>query len=156
MSTEVIKMKEHKNIGRLISILHRQSQIYMNNALKEFNITSGEYPFMMYLYKNEGLTQDELSSYLYIDKAATARAIKSLIEKEYLLKYKDNSDKRCNRIYLTDKANKFKNEIRQSVWHCSDILSEDIDLETFNIVYESLNNMVIKIEKLNCKKNTED
>jgi len=149
-------MKNNKNIGRLISILHRQSQIYMNNALKEFNITSGEYSFMMYLYRNDGVTQDELSSYLLIDKAATARAIKSLQEKGYISRNTDSYDKRCKRVYLTDKAKSIKDEVRQKVWDCSDILKEGLDLDTFDVVYKSLDNMVEKIEKLNCKKTTED
>lgn len=116
-----------RNIGQLMSILHRQSQVYFNYSLKEFNITSAEYSFLMYLYRKEGATQDELSSYLCIDKAATARAIKSLEEKGYVIKDKDDEDRRCNRIYLTDKAKHHKDEIRQRVWRWSDFLKEGID-----------------------------
>ncbi|MDD4574200.1 MAG: MarR family winged helix-turn-helix transcriptional regulator, partial [Sphaerochaeta sp.] len=64
---------KHQSIGRLIAILHRKSQIFTNKALKEFSLTSAEYPFLFALYHKEGQTQEELSSYLYIDKAATAR-----------------------------------------------------------------------------------
>lgn len=63
------------SIGRLIAILHRQSQIYINCTLKKFNITSAEYSFLLYLYKKNGATQDEMSTYMYIDKSATNRAI---------------------------------------------------------------------------------
>jgi DNA-binding MarR family transcriptional regulator len=61
--------RELKNsIARLVSILHRHSQIYINYALKEFGITSAEYSFLLHLYRKDGLTQEELSSYLCIDK----------------------------------------------------------------------------------------
>lgn len=135
-----------------MSILHRQAQIYINHALKEFNITSAEYAFLLYLYKKEGITQDALSSYLHIDKAATARAVISLEEKGYVKKDKDPVDKRYNRVYLTDKAIEYRNQIRKRVWHWSEILTEDIDEETKEIVISALEKMVEKVEKIDMKK----
>ena len=44
---------------------------------KEYNITSAEYAFLLYLYGREGLRRMNCH-HLYIDKSATARAIKSL------------------------------------------------------------------------------
>ena len=70
-----------KSIGRFVSILHRHSQIYINYALKDYDISASEYIFLMHLYHQEGMTQDELSNRILIDKAATARAIHSLIGK---------------------------------------------------------------------------
>lgn len=146
----------NKSIGRLVSILHRQSQIYINFILKDFGISSAEYSFLLYLYNKDGLTQDALSSYLYIDKAATARAIKSLEEKGYVIKDKDEKDKRCNRIYLTEKANNIKNEIRHKVSSWSRFLTEDIDENTINMVYSTLEKMVEKVERTNLKKQLEE
>lgn len=145
----------YKSIGRLMSILHRQSQIYVNYALKEYNITSAEYSFLLYLYRKDGATQDELSSYLYIDKAATTRAIKSLEEKGYIKKSKDISDKRYNRIQLTDKANNCKAEIRRRVANWSRFLTEDLDQDTENILISALEKMAAKVESTNLRKLTE-
>lgn len=140
-----------KNIGRLVSILHRQSQIYFNYALKEFNITSAEYAFLMYLFRNDGLTQEEMSAYLYIDKSATHRAIKSLERKGYVMRVKDNLDKRYNRVYLTDKAKSHKDEIRQRVWRWSEFLRADLDSETIDLIFESLEKMAKKVENTNLR-----
>lgn len=141
-----------KSIGRSISILHRQAQIYINHALKEFNITFAEYAFLLYLYRKEGITQDELSAYLHIDKAATARAVISLEEKGYIKKDKDPADKRCNRVYLTDKAIENKDQIRKRVWQWSEILTEDIDENTKDILISALESMVKKVEQVDMKK----
>lgn len=145
-----------KTIGRLISILHRQSQIYITNALKEFNITSSEYAFLLSLYRKDGVTQDELSNYLYIDKSATARAIKSLEEKGYVIRNKDNVDKRCNRVFISEKAKTYRDEIFHRVHSWSDFLEEDMDKETIDIVYGFLENMVEKVEKTKLKKEMEE
>ncbi len=106
---------KQQSIGRLIAILHRQSQIYTNSALKEFSLTSAEYPFLFALYHREGQTQEELSSYLYIDKGATARVIKTLIAKGFVIKKQDSQDKRCNRIFLTQKAKQQREDIHRCV-----------------------------------------
>ncbi|MGE4284734.1 MAG: MarR family winged helix-turn-helix transcriptional regulator [Clostridia bacterium] len=145
-----------KNIGRLMSILHRQSQVYINYALKEFDITSAEYAFLLYLYRNDGATQDEMSSYLYIDKSATARAIKSLERKGYVLKDKDILDKRFNRIYVSDKAKQYKDEVRKRVWQWSEFLTEDLDEENTRIVLSVLEKMVDRVEHTNLKKQLEE
>lgn len=145
-----------KSIGRLISILHRQSQIYINNSLKEFNITSAEYSFLLSLYRKEGVTQDELSCYLHIDKSATTRAIRSLEEKGLVTRNKDDIDKRFNRVYLTEKAINFKDKVRERIFHWSEFLAEDLDEETYDMVYNVLEKMVDKVEGTDFKKLMED
>lgn len=142
-----------RNIGRSMSILHRQAQVFHTHSLKSFGISAGEYPFLLYLYTHDGCTQDDLVNALTIDKAATARAIASLEEKGYVSRGKVDADKRCNHIKLSDKAKENEDEIRRKVYAWSEFLSEDIDPETLKIVEETLNKMVEKVEKR--KKETE-
>ncbi|MDF2540394.1 MAG: hypothetical protein K0S47_112 [Herbinix sp.] len=146
----------HATIGRWISILHRQSQIYINQVLKEFNITSAEYSFLLYLYRNDGITQDDLSTYLYIDKAATTRAIKSLELKGYITRMKDPDDKRCNRVYLTTKSKDYQSEIKRRVSHWSELITEGMDQGTIDIVHNTLSEMVKKVEEMNLRKDMEE
>ncbi len=144
------------NIGRLLSILHRQSQIYLSTALKKYDLSSGEYPFLLFLYKKDGVTQDELSSYLYIDKAATTRAIQSLEAKNYVIKCKDDIDKRCNHIYLTEKAIKLNEQIKNEIRNWNEFLTENLDADTVQNLYSTLEEMVTKVEKSNLKKQLEE
>jgi DNA-binding MarR family transcriptional regulator len=145
-----------KSIGRLVSVLHRQSQIYINNALKDLNISSAEYSFLFCLDRMDGITQEEMSAYLYIDKSATARAIKSLEQKGYVIRKKDMKDKRINRVFLTDKAKENMTEIRNRVFRWSEFLTEDLDTKTADIIYSTLEAMVIKVEYTKKKNETEE
>ena len=138
---------KHQSIGRLIAILHRQSQIFTNKALKEFSLTSAEYPFLFALYQTEGQTQEELSSYLYIDKAATARVIKSLITKGYVRKEQNVQDKRCNHIYLTEKAHQKQESIRTCVMQWNAYITESLDDKTYQSIFAGLQTMVDQVEK---------
>jgi len=155
MSTK--ERKELKrSFERLLSILHRQTQVYLNYSLKEFGITSAECSFLLYLYKNDGATQDEMSCYLYIDKAATARAIQSLEHKGFVIKYEDQSDKRFNRIFLTDRAKAHKEEIWRRIKRWGEFLTEGIDQETADVVINTLEKMVEKVESTNFTKTLEE
>ncbi len=90
-----------KSLGRLVAIVYRKNQIYLNAKLKELNLCSGESVFLRALFTEEGQTQEQLSLALHIDKAATARAVRSLEHKGFVLRKQDEQDRRCNRIYLT-------------------------------------------------------
>ena len=140
--------KAYEDIRKYISILYRQFQIYVNNNIKDLDISASEYIFLMEIYKNNNISQEELSKILVIDKAATARAIKSLEEKKYIVRRKDENDKRTNRISLTKKGIEIKDRLKKLISEWSYDVTNDIDRETSNIVLNTIKDMSIKaIEK---------
>ena len=92
------------SIVQYISILYRNGQSYFAKRLGSLNIGSGQYVFLMTLYRKGGISQEELSSYLKIDKGTTAKAIRKLEDEGYLVRDIDLRDKRAYRIFLTPKA----------------------------------------------------
>lgn len=146
-----------KRIGRLISIIYRKSQIFLGQALKQFDITSAEYPILMVLNQRNGATQEELSSTLYIDKSAVARVVQSLVSKGFVTKKKDENDQRCNRIYLTSKGHEVHTHIEKALDDWNGVLMMDMKEERYEEVYQLLLHMVqnVKVEFLN-RKYTED
>lgn len=71
-----------KSIGKLITYLSRCIQQELKNVVVPFDISVGEEPYYMALTKQDGLTQDELTKLVKVDKAATARMVKSLEQKD--------------------------------------------------------------------------
>ncbi len=67
-------------------------------------IGSGQYLFLLFLYKNSGVTQEDITKALCIDKATTARALKKLEDLDYISRQVDEEDKRAHRVYVTEKA----------------------------------------------------
>lgn len=131
-----------KSIGRLISILYRKSLVYMNSALKEYGLTAAEQPFLTSLYHYNGMTQEQLSEHLNIDKAATARVVQSLEKKGFVVKKKAMDDKRFNRIFLTDKGKDSKQYVLPILSQWSDFLAADMDDKARDALYETLAKMV--------------
>lgn len=92
------------SIVRCISVLYRYGQSYITKRLEYLNISSGQYVFLMTLYRKGGISQEELSSYLKIDKGTTAKAIKKLEDEGYVERKIDLRDKRAYKVNLTPKA----------------------------------------------------
>ena len=133
-----------------ISDLYRQFQIYINNNTNDLQISASEYIFLMEMYKNDNMSQEQLSKNLIIDKSATARAIKSLEEKEYIIRKKDDNDKRTNRIKLTKKGIEIKDRLSNLLEEWNNEITSDIDKNLLNTVIDTINKMSIKaIEKNN-------
>lgn len=140
--------KTYEDMRIYISVLYRQFQIYINNNTKDLQISASEYIFLMEMYKNDNMSQEQLSKNLIIDKSATARAIKSLEEKEYIIRKKDDNDKRTNRIKLTKKGIEIKDRLSNLLEEWNNEITSDIDKNLLNTVIDTINKMSIKaIEK---------
>lgn len=138
-----------QSIGRLVSILYRKNQIYLNMALKKYDITAAEVPILTYLFKKDGVSQEELSVHMVIDKAATARTIQSLIAKGYVHKEKDQTDRRANRVSLTNRALGIKEEIMKVLLYWTDFLTNGLDSDDVTVMFSVLENMAQKAEQAN-------
>ena len=70
-------MKHHDrpSLGRLIACLHRQARMYFDRALAPFGLSSGTLPLMGALLHHDGMTQQELSDHLNVDKATITRMV---------------------------------------------------------------------------------
>lgn len=132
-----------RSITRMIRLLARKSQSYIGCALSKYNLTAAEQPFFMTLQHHEGITQEELTAIVCVDKAATTRAVKSLEEKGFLIRIQDKEDRRQNRIYPTDKAKQIIDSVRSELNNFNDLLTIGIDSKSLDIVYSVL----IKMEE---------
>lgn len=91
-------------IGRYVSELYRIQSSYLAKKFEKLDIGSGQYLFLLHLYKHKGITQEKLTEVLNVDKATTTRAIKKLEQVGYVEKIKREDDKRAYNLRLTNKA----------------------------------------------------
>lgn len=133
--------KEEYTIGKLISILYRYGQSHVNKKLEDFNIGSGQYIFLSYLYRKDGINQEEISEHLRIDKATTAKAIKKLENEGYITRSTDLKDKRAYKVYITQKALDIKSDFVNAIKSWNEILSSGITTEEKESVLKLLQKM---------------
>lgn len=134
-------MGSEDSIGRWISLIFRQEQIYIGKGLKEYKIGFGQVPFLMTLYNKDGLSQEEITKQLYVDKATTGRAMKKLAEEGYVRRKRDPSDKRAYQIFLTEKGKRIKPEVIKVLRDWTSVLSSDFSKEEKDEIIASLKRM---------------
>jgi DNA-binding MarR family transcriptional regulator len=127
-----------KDLPRFVGVLNRQSQAYINIVFKNIDISYSECIFLVNLYDNEGINQEELSSMLFTDKAITAKSIKSLEKKGFLIRKICEKDKRAKKLYLTEKGRDNKEHIFSLFKKWIDFTTGGMDEETKNIVFKGL------------------
>ena len=106
-----MKQYETEGIGRYISYLHRLGASFLSKEYDQYEIGFGQYQFLLRLYLGDGVSHEDLTEQVCVDKATTTRAIKKLEEKGYVKLSANENDKRKYHIYLTQKALEQKEEI---------------------------------------------
>jgi DNA-binding MarR family transcriptional regulator len=102
---------EDYRLGGLISYLLRAQSAFYTQGLKPFGIRYGQFPFLMALYREDGINQETLARRLLFNKATIARAVDKLEREGYVSRSQDEYDGRVNRIFLTPKAREMRPEI---------------------------------------------
>ena len=142
---------------RMITLLARKSQMYMGVTLKnKYNITAAEQPFFMALQRCEGVTQEELTAMVCVDKAVTTRVVKSLEDKGYLTRVKDTQDRRQNRIYPTTLTRELGAAVQKDLLMFNDAVTQGISGEELEVVQKALIKMEKNMVKLLAGKSGQD
>lgn len=115
-------MYKKEFVGKSISYLYRYEQIYIGKKIEPYGIGSGQFPFLMRLYREDGINQESLSDYLKIDKGTTTRAIQKLVDEDYVFRERKEEDKRSYRVFLTEKGKKLEPDMKKIVSDWEDIL----------------------------------
>ena len=138
-------------LGLLVSMIHRTHMMYLNDKMKDMDITAGQFPFIVVLSHEEGITQEELAAHFHIDKGTVARAIRRLEDNEYLFRKVDSLNRRRYLIYLTEKGRRAVPQIISidKEWEnsmCSKFSNEEYQ-NLFNILKVLAGNSLEKIDK---------
>ena len=131
-----------ETIGRYVSVLYRSAGSYLSKELSRYNIGSGQFTFLLYLYNHHGVTQENMSSHLYIDKGTTARAIKKLEDFGYVYRITDETDRRAFKVYVTEKAQSIKHELYGILEKWNIIITADFTKDEFDATLLLLQRMV--------------
>ena len=90
--------------GAIISIINRGKFIFLNNRLRPLDLSAGQFPVLMLLYKEQNIMQETLVRHYHLDKGTIARAVKKLEAAGYLRRIVDPTNRRAVRLFLTEKG----------------------------------------------------
>lgn len=89
---------------KTISILYRKSHIWLNNGCAQYSLTAAQAVIILIVCDYNGLTQDEITKRLALDKSVIAKTVNKLKERGFLTRTTNMKDKRTYDIRPTDQA----------------------------------------------------
>ncbi|MCX7709936.1 MAG: MarR family winged helix-turn-helix transcriptional regulator [Clostridia bacterium] len=144
---------QKESLGKYIAAIHRNAQSIMNSKLADIDIKHGQHDFFYFISRNEGISQKELSSALFIGKSTTAKAVKNLINSGYITREQDEKDRRYNRLFLTEKGKQIIPKINSTFTELLNIYLKDLSEyeyeQTLQVLKKILNCIHKERDKLN-------
>ena len=122
----------------LISILYREHAKYLNEKVKNEDLSFGLQPILITIYENEGIIQEQLAEKFHLNESTITRNLKKLEEKGFIERI---PDKRKKIIKITKKGAK----TAQKVMDYDDKWDEKIKSNLNDEEYTIFKNTLIKI-----------
>lgn len=140
-------MKIKVPLMKWLAGLYKHHTQYVSDNL---NLKQSETDILRYLYyEGDGVNQKLLEHKLGLDKATISRAVKTLLEKNFLKRKKSELDGRVYLIYLTQKGKEFEAEFREVYDSWFNLFLSDIEENELEIILKNFKKMYKIIQKEN-------
>jgi DNA-binding MarR family transcriptional regulator len=128
--------------------IFRNTQIYLDKVLNQYDISSGSIPYLFLLEKHEGISQNKLSRKIGNDKAMATRTIKRLMEQNFVYKLADEQDSRAYQLFLTQKAKSILPKIHEEILQIVAMISADLTPEEKDVTLTAMKKIFIRTQHL--------
>ncbi|MEE8824028.1 MarR family winged helix-turn-helix transcriptional regulator [Lentilactobacillus sunkii] len=93
-------------ILRSIGIIARALDSIANIEFKQYDLTKGQYLYLVRIGENPGLIQEQLAEMVKVDRTTAARAVQKLEAKGLVTRLPDDNNKKIKRLFLSDQGKK--------------------------------------------------
>ncbi|HDR7355352.1 MarR family transcriptional regulator [Bacillus thuringiensis] len=93
-----------KEILREIGKIARALDSISNIEFKEYDLTKGQYLYLVRICENPGIIQEKLAEMIKVDRTTAARAIKKLKINGFIDKKDDEHNKKIKKLFPTEKG----------------------------------------------------
>lgn len=114
---------------RQISITYRCAMRFRENELADTGLAGCQTPYLTALYRQPGISQEEMARALNVNKSSVARQLSVLEEKGYVRRIPSATDKRILLIHPTEKALAVKERLYRCYHDWNSYLTQDFTEE---------------------------
>ncbi|MDG0948025.1 MarR family winged helix-turn-helix transcriptional regulator [Bacillus paranthracis] len=93
-----------KEILREIGMIARALDSISNIEFKEYDLTKGQYLYLVRICENPGIIQEKLSEMIKVDRTTASRAIKKLEMNGFIEKKEDEHNQKIKKLFPTEKG----------------------------------------------------
>ncbi len=140
--SSLIQPDSRPSVGRLLSILHRQTQVYLQKELDPLDLGHGQVRVLRYIDMNPGVRQQDISEYFRLDKGTTSTFIRNLEKKGFVEKELDMEDNRAYRLIASQKAVELRPQLEEIFSKWTDRLLTGFTDSEKNELIEQMERMI--------------
>ncbi len=96
-----MKFDDNPPTAPFISIIYREHAKYINDNVKEEDLSFGLHPLLINIYRHEGISQEQLAQNFHLNESTITRNLKKLEDKGFIERI---PDKRKKIIKITAKG----------------------------------------------------
>lgn len=136
-----------KEILREIGMIARALDSISNIEFKEYDLTKGQYLYLVRICENPGIIQEKLAEMIKVDRTTAARAIKKLEVNGFIRKKDDPHNKKIKRLFPTEKGKKVYPFIIRENNHSNIVALEGFsekEVETISLLLQRVRNNIEK------------
>ncbi len=100
----MLVVAEVTEILREIGMIARSLDSIANIEFKAFDLTRGQYLYLVRICENPGIIQEKLAEMIKVDRTTAARAIKKLETNGFVVKRADQDNKKIKKLFPTEKG----------------------------------------------------
>ncbi|WP_141434419.1 MarR family winged helix-turn-helix transcriptional regulator [Bacillus sp. 03113] len=135
-----------KEILREIGMIARALDSISNIEFKEFDLTKGQYLYLVRICENPGIIQEKVAEMIKVDRTTAARAIKKLEIQGFIERKSDNHNKKIKKLFPTEKGKKVYPVLRREGEYSDMVALSGFSSEEIETIFNLLQRVRKNIE----------
>jgi len=136
-----------KEILREIGMIARALESISNIEFKEFDLTKGQYLYLVRICENPGIIQEQLIEMIKVDRSTAARAIQKLEMNSFIEKKEDPYNKKIKRLFPMEKGKTVYPFIKRENDYSNFVALEGFTKKETEVTFDLLQRIRKNIEK---------
>ncbi|MCW8915149.1 MAG: MarR family transcriptional regulator [Magnetovibrio sp.] len=146
-----MSMDREKSPTTVINHLSRLLTHTLNDQLKSHGVAPGQFPVLLCLWEQDGLTQRELYERVKIEQATMSNTLKRMERDCLIFREPDPKDRRAMRIHLTGMAKELEAKLTKGAKSVHKAAFDGIKKKERKHLMEMLSHMGKNLEKAAAK-----
>ncbi|MEM1504101.1 MarR family transcriptional regulator [Domibacillus sp. 8LH] len=133
-------------ILREIGMIARALDSISNIEFKEFDLTKGQYLYLIRICENPGIIQEKVAEMIKVDRTTAARAIKKLEIQGFIEKKDDDQNKKIKKLHPTKKGKKLYPFLKREGDHSNKVALSGFSEEEAEVLFDLLQRVRKNVE----------
>ncbi|MGP5431719.1 MarR family winged helix-turn-helix transcriptional regulator [Enterococcus malodoratus] len=135
------------DVLRDIGKIDRALDSIANIEFKDFQLSKGQYLYLIRISENPGIIPDKLAEMIKVDRTTAARAIKKLEGKGFIEKKDDSENKKIRRLFVTAEGAELVPIIKLENDYSNQIALQNLSEQEITAFAETLKTVVANIDE---------